>query len=101
MPPAPTSWMARIGFASPSDQQRLMTSCARRCISGLPRCTESKSSAVAFAPAAIELAAPPPMPIRMPGPPSWISGVPAANAILCVWPAAIWPSPPAIMIGLW
>ena len=33
-----------------------MTSCARRSISGLPRCTESKSSSAALAPAAIELA---------------------------------------------
>ena len=47
-----------------------MTSWARRCISGLPRCTLSKSSAAVLLPAAIELAAPPPMPMRMPGPPS-------------------------------
>ena len=49
MPPAPTSWMARIGLArpSPSAQQWLMTSCARRWISRLPRCTESKSSSAA------------------------------------------------------
>ncbi len=65
-------------------QQWLMTSCARRWISGLPRCTESKSSSAAFAPVAIELAAPPPMPMRMPGPPSWISSVPAGKSILCV-----------------
>lgn len=49
------------------NQHWLMTSCARRSISGLPRCTESKSSAALLAPAAIELAAPPPMPMRMPG----------------------------------
>ena len=42
-PPAPTSWIERIGLASPSAQQRSITSCARRCISALPRCTESKS----------------------------------------------------------
>ena len=36
--------MSRIGLAAPSAQQRSMTSCARRCISGLPRCTEAKSS---------------------------------------------------------
>ena len=77
-----------------------MTSCARRWISGLPRCTESKSSSAALAPAAIELAAPPPMPMRMPGPPSWTSSVPAGNSILCVCVAAIAPRPPAIMIGL-
>ena len=100
MPPAPTSWIARIGLLSPSAQQWLMTSCARRSISGLPRCTESKSSSAALAPAAIELAAPPPMPMRMPGPPSWISSVPAGNSILCVCAAAIVPRPPAIMIGL-
>ena len=62
--------------------------------------TESKSSSAALAPAAIELAAPPPMPMRMPGPPSCTSSVPAGNSIFCVWLAAIAPSPPAIMIGL-
>ena len=100
MPPAPTSWIARIGLTSPSAQQWLMTSCARRCISGLPRCTLSKSSAAVLLPAAIELAAPPPMPMRMPGPPSWISSVPAPKGSLCVCSALIAPSPPAIMIGL-
>ena len=101
MPPAPTSWIARIGLCSPSAWQWLITSWARRWISGLPRCTESKSSSAAFAPAAIELAAPPPMPMRMPGPPSWIKSVPSGNSTLCVWLAAIAPMPPAIMIGLW
>ena len=100
MPPAPTSWIARIGLTSPSAAQWLMTSCARRWISGLPRCTESKSSAAALAPAAIELAALPPMPMRMPGPPNWTSKVPAANAILSVCVAEIVPRPPAIMMGL-
>ena len=101
MPPAPTSWMARIGFDAPRAQQWLMTSCARRCISGLPRCTESKSSAALLLPAAIELAAPPPMPMRMPGPPSWMSSVPASKFSLWVCVASIRPRPPAIMIGLW
>ncbi|MNY10702.1 hypothetical protein D3C86_1436910 [compost metagenome] len=77
-----------------------MTSCARRSISGLPRCTESKSRSAVFVPVAIELAAPPPMPMRMPGPPSWISSVPAGSGSLWVWPASILPMPPAIMIGL-
>ena len=95
-----TSWMARIGLASPSYQQWLMTSCARRSISGLPRCTESKSSAAVLEPAAIDEAAPPPMPMRMPGPPSWISKVPAANSFLWVWLSLTAPRPPAIMIGL-
>ena len=82
-PPAPTSWMERIGLSSPRDQQWLMTSCARRSISGLPRCTESKSSSAALAPAACDEAAPPPMPMRMPGPPSCTSRLPAGNAIFC------------------
>jgi hypothetical protein len=88
------------GVLSPSAQQWLMTSCTRRWISGLPRWTESKSSSAVFAPAAMELAAPPPMPIRMPGPPSWMSSVPAGNSTLCVCVAAIVPTPPAIMMGL-
>ena len=79
----------------------MMTSCARRWISGLPRCTDSKSKAAVLLPAAIELAAPPPMPMRMPGPPSCTSSVPAPNGSLWVWPSLIEPMPPAIMIGLW
>ena len=90
-----------IGLVAPSAQQWLITSCARRWISGLPRCTESKSSAAVLVPAAIDEAAPPPMPMRMPGPPSWISSVPAPKGSLCVWPSLIVPRPPAIMIGLW
>ena len=100
MPPAPTSWIARIGLRSPSATHCVMTSCARRWISGLPRCTESKSSSAEFAPAAIELAAPPPIPIRMPGPPSWINNVPASKTRLDVIVAWIEPTPPAIMMGL-
>jgi hypothetical protein len=90
-----------MGLFSPSAQQWLMTSCARRWISGLPRCTLSKSSAAVLLPAAIELAAPPPMPMRMPGPPSCTSSVPAPKGSLCVCPALMLPRPPAIMIGLW
>lgn len=66
-PPAPTSWMEIIGFWSPSCQQRSMTSCARRSISGLPRCTELKSKDASFVPVSIEEAAPPPKPMSMPG----------------------------------
>ncbi|MNT56020.1 hypothetical protein D3C72_1932980 [compost metagenome] len=100
-PPAPTSWMNSTGFCSPCAQQWLMTSCARRSISGLPRCTESKSSEAALVPLAMELAAPPPMPIFMPGPPSWISSVPAGKSIFFVSFESITPRPPAIMMGLW
>jgi hypothetical protein len=77
-----------------------MTSWARRCISGLPRCTESKSSAAELAPVAIELAALPPMPMRMPGPPSWISRLPAGNSILWVSPASMVPDPTGNHDGL-
>jgi hypothetical protein len=90
-----------MGLPSPSVQQWLMTSCARRSISGLPRCTESKSRSAVLVPAAIELAAPPPMPMRMPGPPSCTSSVPAPKGIFLVWPSLIMPMPPAIMMGLW
>ena len=90
-----------MGLPSPSAWHWVMTSCARRSISGLPRCTESKSSCAALAPLASDEAAPPPMPIFMPGPPSWISRLPAANAILCVSRASMLPMPPAIMMGLW
>jgi hypothetical protein len=53
---------------------------------GLPRCTESKSRSAVLVPAAIDEAAPPPMPMRMPGPPSWTSSVPAGNSIFLVSP---------------
>ncbi|MNC81561.1 hypothetical protein D3C75_1347290 [compost metagenome] len=52
-------------------------------------------------PVAMELAALPPMPMRMPGPPSWISSEPAGNSIFLVWSESITPRPPAIMMGLW
>ena len=90
-----------MGLAAPSAWHWVMTSCARRWISGLPRCTESKSRCAALVPLASELAAPPPMPMRMPGPPSWISRLPAGNSILWVSAASICPTPPAIMMGLW
>ncbi len=101
MPPAPTSWIARMGFVSPICQQRSMTSWARRWISGLPRWTEAKSRSAVLVPVAIDEAAPPPKPISMPGPPSWISSVPGVNSILKASSAAMLPMPPAIMIGLW
>jgi hypothetical protein len=44
----------RIGLSSPICQQRSMTSCARRWISGLPRCTEAKSRSAVLVPVAID-----------------------------------------------
>ena len=70
MPPAPTSWILKIGFLSPNCQQRSITSCARRSNSGLPRWTESKSKFSALAPVSILEAAPPPRPINIAGPPN-------------------------------
>ncbi len=67
-PPAPTSWMNAIGLSSPRCQQRSMTSCARRSISALSRCTLAKSSSALPVPALLE-AAPPPRPISIAGPP--------------------------------
>ena len=90
-----------MGFAAPSAQQRSITSCARRWISALPRWTESKSRSAVFAPVAIDEAEPPPMPISIPGPPSWMSSAPAGTSALCACSARTLPTPPAIMIGLW
>ena len=73
-------------------------SCARR--SGLPRWTESKSSSAELLPMLMLDAAPPPMPMRKPGPPSWISSAPGGITSLCVRPASMLPRPPAIMMGL-
>ena len=54
-----------------------------------------------LAPVDIEEADPPPMPISIPGPPSWTSSAPAGTSPLWAWPARTLPTPPAIMIGLW
>ncbi len=84
-PPAVHELRQRVGQAASADvvqrkkwdcrdprcQQRSITSCARRSISALPRCTESKSRSAVLTPVAIDDAAPPPMPMSMPGPPSW------------------------------
>ena len=78
-----------------------MTSWARRWISALPRCTESKSRSAALAPVAIEDADPPPIPINMPGPPNWIRSAPTGTSALCACDARMLPTPPASMMGLW
>src|SRR5207253_510880 len=75
-PPAPTSWMSAIGLSSPAAQQRSITSCARRCISALPRCTEAKSRSALELPLPTEEAAPPPSPMSMAGQPSTTSFAP-------------------------
>ncbi len=100
-PPAPTSWIERMGLRSPICQQASITSWQRRCISGLARCTESKSSASVLLPEAMDEAAPPPSPMRKPGPPSWMKSAPAASGFLCVCAAEMLPMPPASMMGLW
>ncbi|MDZ7747672.1 MAG: hypothetical protein U5K43_01580 [Halofilum sp. (in: g-proteobacteria)] len=78
-----------------------MTSWQRRCISGLPRCTEAKSSSASLAPLATEEAAPPPRPMRIAGPPSTTTRAPAGSGLLSTCMGRTLPSPPAIMIGLW
>ena len=47
------------------------------------------------------LAALPPKPINMAGPPSWISAAPAGIDLFSEWSAEILPTPPANIIGLW
>ncbi len=93
--------MERIGLSSPSAQQRSITSCARRWISALPRWTESKSRSAVLAPVDMEEADPPPIPMSIPGPPSWMSSEPAGTSPLCACRARTLPTPPASMIGLW
>ena len=73
MPPAPTSWIERIGLPSPSAEQRSITSWQRRCISALSRCTDAKSRSSCDDPDASDDAAPPPRPISIAGPPSTTS----------------------------
>jgi hypothetical protein len=102
MPPAPTSWIARIGFwfaqsaRSGDDLVRAPLDLGIAALHGV----EVEFRGVGM-PAAIELAAPPPMPMRMPGPPSWISSVPAPKALGSSGRSSMVPTPPAIMIGLW
>jgi hypothetical protein len=67
----------------------------------LPRWTESKSRSAVLVPVAIDEAAPPPMPMRMPGPPSCTSRLPTGISFLWVCWAEMLPMPPAIMMGLW
>ena len=66
----------------------------------LGRLATPEEIAAGYAYLASDDAAPPPMPMRMPGPPSWISRLPAGNSILLVSRAAMLPTPPAIMMGL-
>ena len=100
-PPAPTSWIDRIGVASPSALQASITSWQRRWISALSRWTEAKSRSSAEAPWAIDDAAPPPRPMSRAGPPSTTSGAPATTSALSTWAARTLPTPPAIITGLW
>mmetsp|Transcript_115320 Transcript_115320/g.326772 ORF Transcript_115320/g.326772 Transcript_115320/m.326772 type:complete len:364 (-) Transcript_115320:7-1098(-) len=63
-PPAPWSWIDRMGLSGPSSTQARTTRFTFCCISASPRCTALKSSSAALSPEAIEEAAPPPTPIR-------------------------------------
>ena len=100
-PPAPTSWIDRIGLSSPRAQQASRTSWQRRSISALSRCTEAKSSPSSPVPALIDEAAPPPSPMRIAGPPSTTITDPGETGRLWVWPGRMLPRPPASMTGLW
>ena len=100
-PPAPMSWMERMGFAAPSDAHASMTPWQRRCISALPRWTELKSRSSEFVPVIIEDAAPPPKPMRMAGPPIWTMRAPGVTGFFSIWLSRMTPMPPASMMGLW
>ena len=56
--------MKDIGFFSAIAQQASITSWHRLCISGLPLCTDAKSSSSSDCPDAREDADPPPKPIK-------------------------------------
>ena len=100
-PPAPTSWIRRMGLSAPSAQQRSITSWQRRCISALSRCTEAKSSPSSPSPLAMLDAAPPPRPMSIAGPPSTISLAPGGTSAAWTWASPTAPTPPAIITGLW
>ena len=82
-PPAPTSWMHRIGLSAPSATQRSMTSWQRRSSSGLSRCTDAKSRSSELSPDATDDAAPPPSPISIAGPPSTMTLSPGRSSRFC------------------
>ena len=100
-PPAPTSWIDKIGVSSPSAFARSITSWQRRCISGLSRCTLAKSKSALLCPVAIDDAAPPPSPIKSAGPPSTMIFAPTAMPRFFACMGRTLPMPPASMIGLW
>ena len=100
-PPAPTSWMDRMGLSPSRAQHWSMTSWQRRCISALSLCTEAKSSSESPAPAPWDDAAPPPKPISMAGPPNTTILLPGGMARLKTWAGRATPQPPANMMGLW
>ena len=95
------SWIERIGFALPRQLHASITPWQRRCISALPRCTELKSSASELVPVIIELAAPPPRPMRIAGPPIWTMSAPTVTSFFCTCEWRMTPMPPASMMGLW
>ena len=90
-----------MGLSSSICQQRSITSWQRRSISGLPRWTLAKSRLCSLVPVTFELAAPPPKPINMPGPPSTISASPGNISPFSIHSLRIFPIPPASMMGLW
>ena len=53
-----------------------------------------------LSPEATELAAPPPRPISMAGPPSTMTASPGDSVFFSTWMRSIAPRPPASMIGL-
>ena len=94
------SWIDNTGFFFPIAAHALITPWHRRCISALPRWTLLKSSASEFVPVIIELAAPPPRPIRIAGPPIWTMYAPVVTGFFVTWSRMMKPCPPASMIGL-
>mmetsp|Transcript_7001 Transcript_7001/g.16332 ORF Transcript_7001/g.16332 Transcript_7001/m.16332 type:complete len:385 (-) Transcript_7001:1155-2309(-) len=100
LPPAPWSWMATMGLASPSSTHARMTRFILFSISASPRCTALKSSDAWLLSCKRLLAAPPPMPIRYAGPPTLTTHMPGSGSPLSACTAGIWPRPAENMIGL-
>mmetsp|Transcript_80009 Transcript_80009/g.214132 ORF Transcript_80009/g.214132 Transcript_80009/m.214132 type:complete len:415 (-) Transcript_80009:1264-2508(-) len=100
LPPAPWSCIDTMGLRSPMSTHARTTRFIFCSISASPRCTALKSRSARFSPKAIDDAAPPPMPMRYAGPPSFTIFMPFSGLLFLRWRASIWPKPPVKRMGL-
>jgi hypothetical protein len=81
----------RIGFASPSRAAGIDHFLAATLELGVGALHGIEVERLTFWPEAIDEAAPPPRPMRKPGPPSWMKSVPAPSGFFIVWRSEMLP----------